>query len=77
VFGGAAYLRQLDAGAADVQNGTELHAGGGIKYWFGHGRRRSGLRVDARVSSRNRSASLDPTKRATLPVVSAGFEVLF
>jgi len=77
VFGGAAYLRQLDAGAADVQNGTELHAGGGIKYWFGQGRRRSGLRVDARVSSRNRSASLDPTKRATLPVVSAGFAVLF
>ena len=77
VFGGAAYVRQLDAGAVDVQNGTELHAGGGIKYWFGRGRRRSGLRVDARISSRNRSAGLDTTTRTTLPVLSAGFAVLF
>jgi hypothetical protein len=77
VLAGAAYLRQLDAGAANVQNGAELHAGGGIKYWFGRGRHRSGLRLDARVSSRNRSAGLDMTNRATLPVVSAGFAVLF
>ena len=77
VFGGAAYLRQLDAGAADVQDGTELHAGGGVKYWFGGGRRRSGLRVDSRASSRSRSAGFDTTRRATLPMVSAGFAVLF
>jgi hypothetical protein len=77
VFGGAGYLRQLDAGAAEVQNGTELHAGGGIKYLFGAGRRRSGIRLDARVSSRDRSAGLDPSKRATLPVVTAGLLVIF
>jgi hypothetical protein len=77
VFGGAGYLRQLDEGAAEVQNGTELHAGGGIKYLFGAGRHRSGLRLDARVSSRDRSAGLDPSKRATLPVVTAGVLVIF
>jgi len=77
VFGGAAYLRQLEPDAADVQNGVELHAGGGMKYWFGKGRRRSGLRIDARISSRSRSAGFDPTKHTTVPVVSAGFAVLF
>ena len=77
VFGGASYLRQLDEGAADVQTGTEIHAGGGIKYWFGRGRRRSGLRLDARISSRDRSAGLDTAKRTTLPMVSAGLAVLF
>jgi hypothetical protein len=78
IFGGASYLRQLDDGAAAVQNGTELHAGGGIKYWFGRGRRhRSGLRLDARVSSRDRSAGLDTTKRATLATLNAGFAVVF
>jgi len=78
VLGGASYLRQLDDGAAAVQNGTELHAGGGIKYWFGGGRRhRAGLRLDAKVSSRDRSAALDSTKRATTATMSAGFAVLF
>lgn len=77
VFAGAAYLRQLDEGAADVQTGTELHAGGGVKYWFGRGPRRAGLRLDARVSSRDPSAGLDTRRRATLPTVSAGFAVIF
>lgn len=77
VFGGGAYLRQLEADAAAVQNGTELHAGGGIKYWFGQGRRRSGLRIDARLSARNRSAGFDPMEHATVAVVSAGFAVQF
>jgi hypothetical protein len=77
LLGGASYLRQLDEGAADLQIGAELHAGGGIKYWFGRGRHRSGLRVDARISSRDRSVGLDTTRRATLPMVSGGFAVLF
>ncbi len=78
VLGGASYLRQLDDGAAAVQNGTELHAGGGVKYWFGRGRRhRSGLRLDAQVSSRDRSAGLDSARRATVATLNAGFAVLF
>ena len=77
VFGGAAYLRQVEPEGADVQNGTEFHAGGGVKYWFGKGRRRSGVRVDARVSSRNRSAGFDPMRHSTVALVSAGFAVLF
>jgi hypothetical protein len=77
VFGGGAYLRQLEADGASAQNGAELHAGGGIKYWFGRGRHRSGLRLDARVSSRTRSAGFEPMEHATLAIVSAGFAVLF
>jgi hypothetical protein len=61
-----------------VQNGAELHAGGGIKYWFGRGRRnRAGLRLDARVSSRDRSAGFDSSRRATVATLNAGFALLF
>ena len=76
VLGGAAYLRQLHDDAAVLQTGTELHAGGGIKCWFGSGRRRSGLRVDAQVSARDRSAGF-ADKRIALPVVTAGMAFQF
>jgi hypothetical protein len=77
ILGGASYLRQLDATAADAVNGTELHAGGGVKYWFGRRGRRAGLRVDARLSSRDKSVGFDTTKRATQAVVSTGLMVNF
>ena len=61
-----------------LQRGAGLHAGGGVKYWFGRGRRhRSGLRLDAQVSSRDRSAGLDSARRATVATLNAGFAVLF
>lgn len=76
VMGGAGYLRQLDEDNADVLTGNELHAGGGVKVWFGTGESRLGLRVDARASARSKSAGFEQ-KRRVLPVVSAGVIYLF
>jgi hypothetical protein len=53
VFGGAGYLRELHEEDALVEDGLEYHAGGGLKWWFGQGRRRVGLRGEAGVSIRD------------------------
>ena len=71
VLGGGGYLRQLDEDNAEVLTGSEVHGGGGVKMWFGTGARALGLRVDAQVSSRSRSAGFEE-KRRILPVVGAG-----
>jgi len=76
VAGGASYLRQLDEANADVLTGNDVHAGGGVKVWFGSGESRVGLRIDAQVSSRSKSAGFED-KRRTLPVVGAGLVFLF
>jgi hypothetical protein len=75
-MGGAGYLRQLDEDNADVLTGNELHGGGGVKVWFGTGKGRLGVRVDARASSRSKSAGFEQ-KRRILPVVGAGLVYLF
>lgn len=76
VMGGAGYLRQLDEDNAEVLTGNELHGGGGVKVWFGTGQSRFGVRLDARASSRSRSAGFEQ-KRRVLPVVGAGLVYLF
>jgi hypothetical protein len=53
VYGGAGYLRELHEEDALVEEGVEYHAGGGVKWWFGEGSRRFGLRGDAGVSVRD------------------------
>jgi hypothetical protein len=53
LFGGAGYLRELHEDDALVEEGLEYHAGGGIKWWFGQGRRGVGLRAEAGVSIRD------------------------
>jgi hypothetical protein len=54
VFGGAGYFRSLHEGSSVVEDGLEYHAGGGLKWWFGSGASRFGLRVDASMSVRAR-----------------------
>ena len=76
VSGGGGYLRQLDEDNADVLTGNELHAGGGLKVWFGTGANRLGLRLDAQASSRSKSAGFEQ-KRRILPVLGAGLIYLF
>jgi hypothetical protein len=72
VIGGGGYIRQLDEDNAGVLTGNEVHAGGGVKLWFGaRGYHRIGLRVDAQASARSRSAAFEQ-KRRVLPVVGAG-----
>ena len=76
VAGGAGYLRQLHAGNTEVLTGTEVHGGGGVKYWFGTGTHRLGLRLDAQVSSRDKAIAFEQ-KRRTLPTVAAGLSYRF
>ena len=53
LYGGAGYLRELHEQDALVEEGLEYHAGGGIKWWFGHGRRGFGMRGDVGISIRD------------------------
>jgi hypothetical protein len=76
VSGGAGYLRQIDDENSDLVTGIESHVGGGVKYWFGDGGRRLGLRLDAGLSSRDRSAGF-AEKRRTLVVAGAGLTFQF
>ena len=76
VSGGGGYLRQIDDENSDLVTGTEIHGGGGLKYWFGSGGRRLGLRFDAAVSSRSKSVAFEQ-KRRIVPVVGAGIAFQF
>lgn len=53
VFGGAGYLRELHQEETLVEEGIEYHAGGGMKWWFGQGSRRFGLRGEVGISIRD------------------------
>jgi hypothetical protein len=64
IFGGAGYFRSLHEGASFVEEGLEYHAGGGLKWWFGSGSSRFGLRADAGVSIRDRELDFDTGSKA-------------
>lgn len=53
VSAGAGYLRELHEEDALVEEAVEYHAGGGLKWWFGDGRRRVGVRGEAGFSIRD------------------------
>jgi hypothetical protein len=76
VQGGAAGLRQVHEDSSEMISGLEIHAGGGVKWWFGSGNRRFGLRIDALASSRSKSAGFDEQRRI-LPTLSGGISYLF
>jgi hypothetical protein len=73
--GGAGYLRELHEGEELVETGTEIHVTGGVKYWFGSGRR-LGLRVEAGLSAREKGFDREEGRR-TVPLVLAGATFLF
>ena len=76
ILGGAGYLRELHEGNELVETGTEYHGGGGIKVWFGGGKRRLGLRGDIGVSIFDGDFSTQDTRR-TLPTAGASVMYLF
>lgn len=76
VSGGGGYLRQLHEDNADLLTGTEVHAGGGLKYWLGTGTRRLGVRLEAQGSGRSKSVAFIQ-KRRVVPTVTAGLAFLF
>jgi hypothetical protein len=76
VLGGGGYLRQLHEDNADLLTGSEVHAGGGVKYWLGTGTRRVGIRVEAQGSSRSKSVAFTQ-KRRIVPSLAAGVSYVF
>lgn len=74
VYGGAGYLRELHEGEALVEEGLELHAGGGVKWFAGSGR--WGFRADAGISIKD--GGFDPEeKRRTVPEASGSLIWVF
>ena len=74
IFGGGGYVRELHQGNELVETGREIHVGGGLKYWFGSGRRRAGLRGDAGVSLREKGIDFGDARRM---VPTAGVSLLY
>jgi hypothetical protein len=70
LFGGAGYLRELHEGGALVEEAAEYHAGGGVKWWFGWGVHKLGLRAEAGFSVRDDGADVE--KRRHVVPVAAG-----
>ena len=73
---GAGHLRELHDGNELVETGTTYHGTGGVKYWFGGGRRRLGLRVEVGLTSRDGGAA-GSTERRLVPMASGGVSYLF
>lgn len=63
VIGGAGHVRDLHQGNELVETGSEFHGGGGLKWWFGSGPGRWGLRVEARATSREGGFDLAEDRR--------------
>jgi hypothetical protein len=74
---GGGYLRQVLEDNSIVETGSQIHGGGGVKYWFGGGHR-FGFRAEARASSRSGGVTLDASaKRRFVPTLTAGVAYLF
>ena len=74
IIGGGGYVRELHQGNELIETGREIHVGGGLKYWFGSGRRRAGLRADVGVSMREKGIDFGDARR-TVP--TAGVSLLY
>jgi hypothetical protein len=66
VYGGAGYLRVLHEGDALIEEGLEVHAGFGVKWWLG---KRVAVRGEGGVSIRDLGSD-DNDKRRTVPVAA-------
>ena len=76
VLAGAGHIRELHQGEELVETGVGFHGGGGLKWWFGSGRRRLGLRFEARVTSREGGFDLGEDRR-TVPSGAVALAYLF
>lgn len=73
---GAGYIRDLHEKNELVETGTEYHAGAGVKFWFGQGPRRLGIRGLVGVSMTDGGFDFRDEPR-TLPMASAALFFLF
>jgi hypothetical protein len=74
--GGIGYVRELHEKNEVIETGSELHAGGGVKVWFGRGKSRTGLRGDGGISFRSGGADI-PKKRRAVPTAGVSIVYLF
>lgn len=74
VMAGAGHVRDLHAGNELVETGLEYHAGGGIKSWFGTGRRKLGVRGEVLLSIRDGGVGAEDDRRM---VPTAGFSLAY
>jgi hypothetical protein len=74
--GGAGYLRELHEHNEFIETGHELHANAGLKWWFGTGPHRFGVRADVGVSFRDGGVSLESSRR-TVPTAGVSLAYLF
>ena len=63
VLGGVGHIRDLHQGEDLVETGTAFYGGGGLKWWFGSGRQRFGLRFEARATSRDGGFTFDDERQ--------------
>ena len=75
-YGGAGYLRELHEDDALVEDGLEYHAGGGIKWWFGQGRRGLGVRGEVGISIRDGGFDFKDSLRV-VPIVAGSLIYTF
>ena len=73
---GAGYIRELHEKNELIETGTEYHAGAGVKFWFGQGPRRLGIRGQVGVSVTDGGFDFRDEPR-TLPMASAALFFLF
>jgi hypothetical protein len=76
VSAGASYLRELHEGDELIETGDAINATGGVKFWFGSGGSRFGLRVEAGISSRSGGFDLEDGRR-TVPIFGGSLVYLF
>ena len=76
VLGGAGHVRDLHEGDEFIETGIEYHVGGGIKSWFGRGRRKFGYRLEALLSMRDGGVGTDDDWR-TVPTAAFSLAYVF
>ena len=76
VLGGGGYIRDVHAGTELIETVSEIHAGAGIRLWFGTGAHHVGLRAEAGVTQRNGGFDFSDDKRM-LPTAGASVVYLF
>lgn len=74
MIAGAGHVRDLHAGDELLETGLEYHAGGGIKSWFGRGRRKLGVRAEVLLSIRDGDVGTENDRRM---VPTAGFSLAY
>ncbi|HXG53959.1 MAG TPA: outer membrane beta-barrel protein [Vicinamibacterales bacterium] len=76
LLAGAGHVRDLHEGSDLVETGPEYHAGGGVKFWLGNGRRKFGLRSDVGISARDGGVGADEERRI-VPTAAISLAYLF